>query len=72
MHNVYSCCLAYRSRCFIINMFQRSTTNVVGALFSARGTGMIASSSIFRPYLGRVIGELFLLLDAVYGIVRKH
>ena len=33
---------------------------------------MIASSSTFRPYLGRVIGDLFGLLDAVYGIVRKH
>ena len=33
---------------------------------------MIASSSTFRPYLGRVIRDLFRLLDAVYGIVRKH
>ena len=38
----------------------------------ARGTGMIASSSTFRPHLGRVITDLFRLLDAVYGIVRKH
>ena len=37
-----------------------------------RGTGMIASSSTFRPHLGRVIRDLFRLLDAVYGIVRKH
>ena len=36
------------------------------------GTGMIASSSTFRPHLGRVIRDLFRLLDAVYGIVRKH
>ena len=33
---------------------------------------MIASSSTFRPYLGRVIRALFRLLAAVYGIVRKH
>ena len=32
-----------------------------------RGIGMIASSSTFRPHL-----DLFRLLDAVYGIVRKH
>ena len=37
-----------------------------------RGTGMIASSSTFRPHMGRVIRDLFRLLDAVYGIVRKH
>ena len=37
-----------------------------------RGTGMIASSSTFCPHLGRVIRDLFRLLDAVYGIVRKH
>ena len=37
-----------------------------------RGTGMIASSSTFRPHPGRVIRDLFRLLDAVYGIVRKH
>ena len=35
-------------------------------------TGMIASSSTFCPHLGRVIRDLFRLLDAVYGIVRKH
>ena len=35
-------------------------------------TGMIASSSTFCPYPGRVISDLFRLLDAVYGIVRKH
>ena len=33
---------------------------------------MIASSSTFCPYPGRVIRDLFRLLDAVYGIVRKH
>ena len=32
-----------------------------------RGTGMIASSSIFCPHLGRVIRDLFRLLDVVYG-----
>ena len=37
-----------------------------------RGTGMIASSSTFRPHPGRVIRDLFRLLDAVYGIVREH
>ena len=36
------------------------------------GTGMIASSSTFRPHMGRVIRDLSRLLDAVYGIVRKH
>ena len=35
-------------------------------------TGMIASSSTFNPHLGRVIRDLFRLLAAVYGIVRKH
>ena len=40
--------------------------------FSSGGTGMIASSSTFRPHPGRVIRDLFRLLDAVYGIVRKH
>ena len=37
-----------------------------------RGTGMIASSSTFHPHPGRVIVDLFRLLDALYGIVRKH
>ena len=36
------------------------------------GTGMIASSSTYRLHPGRVIRDLFRLLDAVYGIVRKH
>ena len=36
------------------------------------GTGMIAGGSTFRPHPGRVIKDLFCLLDAVYGIVRKH
>ena len=35
-------------------------------------TGMIASSSTFCPHLGRVIRDLFRLLDAVYGIVWQH
>ena len=35
------------------------------------GTGMIASSSTFRPHPGRVIKDLFRLLNAVYGIVRS-
>ena len=38
---------------------------------SLAGIGMI-SSSTFLPHLGRVIRDLFRLLDAVYGIVRKH
>ena len=41
-------------------------------LQSSRGTGMIASSSTFRPHPGRVIRDLFRLLDAVYGIVLKR
>ena len=41
-------------------------------LSQLRGTGMIASSSTFCPHPGRVIRDLFRLLDAVYGIVRKH
>ena len=36
------------------------------------GTGMIASSSTCCPHPGRVIRDLSRLLDAVYGIVRKH
>ena len=36
------------------------------------GTGMIASISTVRPHPGRVIRDLFHLLNAVYGIVRKH
>ena len=39
---------------------------------TSRGTGMIASSSTFCPHLGRFIRDLSRLLDAVYGIVRKH
>ena len=42
------------------------------SLHGPGGTGMIASSSTFRPHSGRVIRDLFRLLDAVYGIVRKH
>ena len=41
-------------------------------LSSSLGTGMIASSSTFCPHPGRVITDLFRLLDAVYGIVRRH
>ena len=41
-------------------------------LVITRGTGMIAGSSTFRPHLGKVIRDLFRLLNAVYGIVRKH
>ena len=33
---------------------------------------MIASSSTFLSHPGRVIRDLSRLLDAVYGIVRKH
>ena len=33
-----------------------------------RGTGMIASSSTFRPHPGRVIRDLFRLLDAVTAL----
>ena len=33
-----------------------------------RGTGMIASSSTFRPHTGRVIRDLFRLLDAVTAL----
>ena len=33
---------------------------------------MIASSGTFRPHLGRVIRDLFRMLDAVYGIIRNH
>ena len=34
----------------------------------SRGTGMIASSSTFRPHPGRVIRDLFRLLDAVTAL----
>ena len=37
-----------------------------------RGTGMIASSSTFRPHPRGPLGICFVCLDAVYGIVRKH
>ena len=40
--------------------------------FCYGGAGMIASSSTFRLHPGRVIRDLFRLLNAVYGIVRKH
>ena len=33
-----------------------------------RGTGMIASSSTFRPHPGKVIRDLFRLLDAVTAL----
>ena len=38
----------------------------------ARGDGMIASSNTFCPHPGRVIRDLFRLLNAVYNTVRKH
>ena len=34
----------------------------------SRGTGMIASSSTFRPHPGRVLRDLFRLLDAVTAL----
>ena len=37
-------------------------------LLHRRGTGMIASSSTFRPHPGRVIRDLFRLLDAVTAL----
>ena len=37
-------------------------------LLSLGGTGMIASSSTFRPHPGRVIRDLFRLLDAVTAL----
>ena len=37
-------------------------------LYPLRGTGMIASSSTFRPHPGRVIRDLFRLLDAVTAL----
>ena len=52
--------------------FARKMWNLQQILSQLSGTGMIASSSTFRPDLGRVIRDLFFLLDAVYGIVRKH
>ena len=36
--------------------------------FTCRGTGMIASSSTFRPHSGRIIRDLFRLLDAVTAL----
>ena len=36
--------------------------------FAIWGTGMIASSSTFRPHPGRVIRDLFRLLDAVTAL----
>ena len=38
------------------------------ATITRRGTGMIASSSTFRPHPGRVIRDLFRLLDAVTAL----
>ena len=55
-------------RVHVLNMM-----NSIGGYFVFRwGTGMIASISTFRPHLGRVIRDMFRLLDAVYGIVRKQ
>ena len=42
------------------------------SLILSGGTGIIASSSTFRPHPGRVIRDLLRLLNAVYSIVRKH
>ena len=39
-----------------------------GSYLFSRGTGMIASSSTFRPHPGRVIRDLFRLLDAVTAL----
>ena len=36
------------------------------------GNGMIASGNTFRPHPGRVIRDLFRLLNAVFCIVRNH
>ena len=38
------------------------------AVLIVRGTGMSASSSTFRPHPGRVIRDLFRLLDAVTAL----
>ena len=35
-------------------------------------TGMISSSSTLRPHTGRVIRDLFSLLNAVFGIVQNY
>ena len=63
-------------KCYILSSkYVRNTVKVLSqipTLLKYRGTGMIASSSTFRPHPGRVIRDLFRLLDAVYGIVRKH
>ena len=45
---------------------------ILNSLWINGGTEMIASSSTFRPHPGRVIRDLFRLLNAVYCIVRKH
>ena len=41
---------------------------IIGGLHNCWGTGMIASSSTFRPHSGRVIRDLFRLLDAVTAL----
>ena len=59
----------------ILKLHRRKHTDYLcgkGRLCWTWGTGMIASSSTFCPYPGRIIRDLFCLLDAVYGIVRKH
>ena len=45
------------------NMYACSKTSL-----NSWGTGMIASSSTFRPHSGRVIRDLFRLLDAVTAL----
>ena len=59
------------NQCFYLNWWLDIEVEICN-LIKIRGTGMIASSSTFRPHPGRVIRDLFRLLDAVYGIVRKH
>ena len=45
------------------------TYNIIVVIaYVLRGTGMIASSSTFRPHSGRVIRDLFRLLDAVTAL----
>ena len=61
----YSCCLA--CRCFYKPVLAQHDQCCM-CIFLNRGTGMIASSSTFRPHSGRVIRDLFRLLDAVTAL----
>ena len=54
------------------NLCMLLSSSIYSPLHMLQGTGMIASSSTFCPHMGRVVRDLFRLLDAVYGIVRKH